>query len=186
MPGEVYQGDTQTSTGTAVPNAGADNHIPISGSAASWGSITSESFLAGPQPGQEQVLVKVGNQTAMVAAGERKHDVYKDATTHVTEGDNFHYYHQNRNTDVTKNESLVVHQDRLVGVVGTQYVTIRGEQYVTVIKNHNLNVTEHIKEHANRSITIDAGVELVLKGPGGTIKIDKTGITIQGVMVRIN
>jgi hypothetical protein len=35
-------------------------------------------------------------------------------------------------------------------------------------------------------IYIEAGVELTLQGPGGMIKIDKTGVTIQGVLVKIN
>src|SRR5262250_3943194 len=77
MPDEVYKADTQTSTGTAVPNAGGDNHIPTSGSAANWGSITSETFLSGPKPGQEQVLIKVGNQTAKVAEGQRLEEIQK-------------------------------------------------------------------------------------------------------------
>jgi hypothetical protein len=182
----VYSADPQTSTGTAVPNAGADNHIPTNGSAANWGSITSESFLAGPNPGQEQVLIKVGNQTAQVAAGERKHDVFKDATTHVNSGDNLLFYHKNRNTDVTLNDKLTVHGDREIGVQGKQTVTVLGEQLITVVKDHNFTVIENIKEHANRTITIDAGVELVLKGPGGTITIDSGGVTIQGVLVKIN
>ncbi|MBO0719853.1 MAG: hypothetical protein J2P41_03470 [Blastocatellia bacterium] len=186
MPAEVYQADQQTTTGTAVPDAGGDNHIPTSGSAASWSAITSDSFLPGPQPGQEQVLVKIGNQTAMVAAGERKHDVFKDATTHVTEGDNFHYYHQNRNTDVTKNETLIVHQDREVGVQGKQTVTVIGDQYINVVKTHNVSVVDTINEQANKAINIVAGVELVLQGPGGVIKIDSGGVTIQGVIVKIN
>jgi hypothetical protein len=190
----VYSADTQTGTGTAVPNAGADNHIPTGGSAANWGSITSETFLAGPNPGQEQVLVKVGNQTAQVAAGERKHDVFKDATTHVNSGDNLLFYHKNRNTDVTLNDKLAIHGDNEIIVDKKRTVTVLGEQFVTVKKDHSLFVFDNIKEHAdqtvtidaNRTITIDAGVELVLQGPGGVIKIDSKGITIQGVIVKIN
>jgi len=183
---EVYKADTQTSTGTAVPSAGGDNHIPTGGSAANWGSITSESFLAGPQPGQEQVLIRAGDQTAQVAAGERKHDVLKNATTHVNAGDNLLFYHKNRNTDVTLNDALTVHGDREVGIQGKQVITVVGDQYVNVVKTHNVNVVEHIMEHANRSVTIDAGVELVLQGPGGSIKIDSSGVTIEGVLVKIN
>jgi hypothetical protein len=29
-------------------------------------------------------------------------------------------------------------------------------------------------------------VELVIQGPGGSIKIDSQGVTIQGVLVKIN
>ncbi|MBO0797212.1 MAG: hypothetical protein J2P31_00155 [Blastocatellia bacterium] len=186
MPDEVYQANTLTTTGTPVPNAGGDNHIPTSGSAASWNSITSNSFLPGPQPGQEQVLIRTGDQTAQVAAGQRQHEVLKNATTHVNDGDNLLFYHQNRNTDITLDDTLTVHGNRDIGVQGKQTVTVIGEQWVTVVKDHNFNCTENVKEHANRTITIDAGVELVLQGPGGSIKIDSSGVTIEGVLVKIN
>ncbi|HKX30028.1 MAG TPA: hypothetical protein VJ302_20230 [Blastocatellia bacterium] len=183
----VYNSNNLTATATPVPSAGSDNRIPIQGSAApNWKAITSDSFLAGPEAGQEQTLVKIGNQTAKVATGERKHDVSKNAITHVNTGDNLLFYHQNRNTDVTLNDKLTVHGDREIGITGKQTVTVTGEQQVTVIKDHKLNVIENLKEHANRTVTIDAGVELVLQGPGGMIKIDKTGVTIQGVLVKIN
>lgn len=194
MPVEVYQADPQTTTGTPVPNPGGDNHIPTSGSAASWSAITSNSFLPGPQPGQEQVLVKMGDQTAQVAAGQRQHDVLKNATTHVNDGDNLLFYHKNRNTDITLDDTLTVHGNREIGiqgnqdigVKGNQTVTVIGDQYINVVKTHNVSVTDTINEQAIKAINIVAGVELVLQGPGGVIKIDSTGVTIQGVIVKIN
>jgi len=47
-------------------------------------------------------------------------------------------------------------------------------------------VNQNITESALLKITISAGVELNLVGPGGSIKIDSTGVTIQGVLVKIN
>jgi hypothetical protein len=44
----------------------------------------------------------------------------------------------------------------------------------------------HISEYGKETIIINAGVELVIQGPGGSIKIDSTGVTIQGVLVKIN
>jgi type VI secretion system secreted protein VgrG len=59
-------------------------------------------------------------------------------------------------------------------------------QTTTVFRNRNLIVNQNITEAALLNITIAAGVELNLVGPGGSIKIDSSGVTIQGVLVKIN
>ncbi len=187
MPGEVYSADTQTSTGTAVPNAGSDNHIPTNGSAASWGSITSESFLAGPKPGQEQVLIKVGDQTALVSEGQRLEEIQKKFMFRVRDGDpeDVLQFDQNRNTAVTLSDTLTVGKNQIVTVIDDQNVTITRDQMVSVTNARNINA-RHISEFGKETIVINAGVELVIQGPGGSIKIDSTGVTIQGVIVKIN
>src|SRR5215471_16384811 len=110
MTDEVYSANTLTSTGTAVPAAGSDNHAPTNGSAANWGAITSESFLAGPQPGQEQVLIKTGDQTAKVSQGQRLEDIQKKYWFHVYDGDpeDLLQFDQNRSTAVTLSDTLYV------------------------------------------------------------------------------
>jgi hypothetical protein len=185
--GEVYSGDTQTNTGTAVPNAGSDNHIPTSGSAANWSSITSESFLAGPKPGQDQVLIKTGDQTAMVSAGQRLEEIQKKFMFTVRDGDpeDVLQFDQNRNTSVTLNDTTTVGKNQIVNIVDDQYMTITRDQKVSVTNARNINA-RHISEYGKETIVINAGVELIIQGPGGSIKIDSTGVTIQGVIVKIN
>lgn len=62
----VFAMNNLTATTTPVPDSGADSHIPIEGSVANWKSITSSSFLKGQEPGQEQVLVKTGDQSIAI------------------------------------------------------------------------------------------------------------------------
>jgi hypothetical protein len=196
MPDEVYKADTQTSTGTAVPSAGGDNHIPTTGSVANWGSITSETFLAGPKPGQEQVLVKVGNQTAKVSEGQRLEEIQKrhwfKLYDTATENGDFEF-DQHRKSTVTLSDTLNVGEDQFVtvgrdqsvGTVRDQKVLISRDQTVSVTRKRNVNARE-IEEYGKEKITIQAGVELLIQGPGGSIKIDRDGVTIQGVLVKIN
>ena len=176
------------STETPVPQAGADNHIPTNGSAANWSSITSESFLSGPKPGQEQVLVKAGNQTAKVAEGQRLEEIQKRNWLHVydtsTENGDFEF-DQHRKTAVTLSDTLTVGEDQKVTVVRDQNVTVTRDQKVNVTNKRNVDA-RHISEYGKETIVINAGVELVIQGPGGSIKIDSQGVTIQGVLVKIN
>lgn len=184
----VFGSDTQTNTGTPVPNAGADNHIPTQGSAANWGSITSESFLAGPKPGQEQVLIKVGNQTAKVSEGQRLEEIQKKHWFHVYDTsteDGVFEFDQHRKTAVTLSDTLVVGEDQTVTVVRDQKVRVTNDQSVSVTNKRNVDA-RHISEYGKETILINAGTELVLQGPGGSIRIDSTGVTIQGVIVKIN
>jgi hypothetical protein len=175
-------------TGTPVPQAGADNHIPTNGSAANWSSITSESFLNGPKPGQEQVLVRAGNQTAKVAEGQRLEEIQKRNWLHVydtaTENGDFEF-DQHRKTAVTLSDTLTVGEDQKVTVVRDQKVTVTNDQTVSITNKRNVDA-RHISEYGKETIVINAGVELVIQGPGGSIKIDSKGVTIQGVVVWIN
>jgi hypothetical protein len=175
-------------TGTPVPPAGADNHIPTNGSAANWSSITSESFLNGPKPGQEQVLVRAGNQTAKVAEGQRLEEIQKRNWLHVydtaTENGDFEF-DQHRKTMVTLSDTLTVGEDQKVKVVRDQNVTVTRDQTVSVTNKRNVDA-RYISEYGKETIVINAGVELVIQGPGGSIKIDSQGVTIQGVLVKIN
>lgn len=183
----VFGSDIQTSTGTPVPSAGADNHIPTQGSAANWASITSENFLSGPKPGQEQVLIKIGDQTAMVSEGQRLEEIQKKLSFRVRDGDpeDMLQFDQNRKTSVTLSDTLMVGEDQKVTVARDQKVTVTNDQTVSVTNKRNVDA-RHISEYGKETIVIDAGVELIIQGPGGSIKIDSTGVTIQGVVVKIN
>jgi hypothetical protein len=185
---DLFLKNALVSTETPVPQAGADNHIPTNGSAANWSSITSESFLSGPKPGQEQVLVKAGNQTAKVAEGQRLEEIQKRNWLHVydtaTENGDFEF-DQHRKTAVTLSDTLTVGEDQKVTVVRDQTVTVTNDQTVSITNKRNVDA-RHISEYGKETIVINAGVELVIQGPGGSIKIDSQGVTIQGVLVKIN
>ena len=51
---------------------------------------------------------------------------------------------------------------------------------------HALAVGEEIHIAAGTALVIEAARDLTLKGPGGFIRIDASGVTISGDVVRIN
>lgn len=162
MSQSVFKKQVEVKTSSDVPQAGSDNHIQVSGSTASWDSITSETFLPDPKPGQDQLLVRSGHQTSKVAEGESLNEVQKKVWTHVYDKDEIRELDQNRQTQINQNET------------------------VTVLGNREVKVRQSIEESAGQNIEITAGMTLTLKGPGGIIKIDPSGITIQGILVKIN
>jgi len=187
---DVFYREPLTFTGKPVSNPGIECHAPTDGSAGNFSSITSENFLAGPKPGQEQVLIKVGNQTAKVSEGQRWEEVQKKLLLHVYDTgseDGVYVFDQNRQTTVSKNDTLTVVKSQNVTVNENQEVTVNQNQKVTVNGLLRRVEAKNIEEEAVKKIHIKAGIELILEGPGGQIiKIDSTGITIQGVLVKIN
>jgi type VI secretion system secreted protein VgrG len=138
-------------------------------------------------------------------AGNEKitiHAQYDMGTT--VEHDDTQTVHNNRTITVDGTHTETIKKDTKITIsegtythdvaANTASCHVRGEltekyddtQTTTVFKNRNLTVNQNISESALLKITISAGVELNLVGPGGSIKIDATGVTIQGVLVKIN
>jgi len=187
MAGEVFGKDPKTRTRTPVPEK-TDCRILTNGSSAKWGgTITREDFLPAPQPGRFQTYISRGDQTAMVEAGQRLEDIQKKLSFRVRDGheEDELQFDINRTTRVNKSDTLFVGKDQKVTVVNDQKVTVTNNQTVSVTNKRNVDA-RHISEYGKETIVINAGVELIIQGPGGSIKIDSTGVTIQGVIVKIN
>ena len=116
--------------------------------------------------------------------GYRIETVDKDETITVLE---------NRTETVGKNETVTVKGNRIRNVVGDHNTTVNGAETNKITKDmtddvgskYVLKATTSITESSSE-ITITASSKLTLAGPGGTIVIDGRGITINGVLVKIN
>jgi type VI secretion system secreted protein VgrG len=113
----------------------------------------------------------VHNNRTITVDGTHTETIKKDTSITVSEGTYTH--------DVAANTASY----HVRGALTENY---DDTQTTNVFKNRTLTVNQNISESALLKITITAGVELNLVGPGGSIKIDSTGVTIQGVLVKIN
>lgn len=65
---QVFGATSLTSTTTAVPDAGGDNHLTIfNNSLGSYPSVTNQGFVSGQGAGQQQHSVRSGDHTNQVA-----------------------------------------------------------------------------------------------------------------------
>jgi type VI secretion system secreted protein VgrG len=87
---------------------------------------------------------------------------------------------------VGHDETLTVKNDRTKTVVRDEKTKIGNNKTDNIGQDLTISAGKDIKESATMKVNITAGVELTLNGPGGMIKIDASGITIQGVLVKIN
>lgn len=103
---------------------------------------------------------------------------------------------------VGKDQDIVIKQDkreriegdshlRVFGkrnqrIEGKQSLTVKGDRHEVVGKNYAVGANDEMHVKAGTAIVIEAGKDLTLKGPGGFVRIDQSGVTIRGKVVRIN
>lgn len=99
----------------------------------------------------------------------------------------------NRTETVGGNEILTIAGNQTDDIVGNRTSSISGNEKNSVTATKSVNVGTDYTLSATTSITesskdikITAGKTLTLAGPGGSIVIDAKGVTIFGVLVKIN
>jgi type VI secretion system secreted protein VgrG len=90
--------------------------------------------------------------------------------------------------DAAGDEQIYVHgeKDLDVRIKNTVREWIGGDQDRIVEGTQNEEVGKNWYQKTAMSIVIESGMELTIKSSGGFIKIDPSGITIMGTLVRIN
>ncbi|WP_100638451.1 type VI secretion system Vgr family protein [Marinobacter salexigens] len=110
---------------------------------------------------------------------------------------------ENNRTEVIKNDShLTVENDRFSQVKANHHSTVDGEHREKIGGDYSLTVNgshhsklgksqlveagNEIHHKAGMKIVIEAGAEVTLKAGGSFVKVDPSGVTISGPLVRMN
>jgi type VI secretion system secreted protein VgrG len=90
--------------------------------------------------------------------------------------------------DSAGSEQIYIHgeNDLDVRIKNAVRESIGGNQHLVVEGTLNEEVKKNWYQKTGMSIVIESGLELTIKSSGGFIKIDPSGVTIMGTMVRIN
>lgn len=143
--------------------------------------------------GEEQIFIH----------GEKDEDVRikKDAREWI--GNDRHLIVKNDQFEEVKgNKHLMVTKDQFEQIDGDKHQKVKGDHnqkidgtlsiqagadmQEKVGQKHALQAGMEIHLKAGMKVVIEAGTELTIKAGGGFVKIDPSGVTIQGAMVRIN
>jgi type VI secretion system secreted protein VgrG len=92
----------------------------------------------------------------------------------------------NRTEQVGADQQLEVKGNRLEKIGGDQSLTIGQNLQEKVGMKHGLEAGQEIHLKAGMKVIIEAGMQLSLVGPGGFVDIGPAGVSIQGIMVKIN
>ncbi|AZT85770.1 type VI secretion system tip protein VgrG [Marinobacter sp. NP-4(2019)] len=110
---------------------------------------------------------------------------------------------ENNRTEVIRNDShLTVDNHRKAHIKGNDHVTVDGEKRESMGGDASLTVngSHHSKQGKNQlieagseihhkagmKIVIEAGAEVTLKAGGSFVKVDPSGVTVSGPMVKMN
>jgi type VI secretion system secreted protein VgrG len=121
--------------------------------------------------GEEQIFMQAQKDLDVEVKNNETRKVKQDRTTTIEEGNETQTVAKGDETlEITKgSQTLTIGKDQTVKIDGKQTVTIKGEQKITV----------------TGKISIESKQEILLKVGSNSIKIDNTGITIKGTMVKI-
>ncbi len=142
-------------------------------------------FLEG-DPDQPIIVGRVYNGEEMPHYELNKHQTRSYIKTLSTKGGGG--FNELRFEDDKGKEQIFIHGEKDMDVrVKEDYKEYIGkDQHLIVKSNLNEKVDQNWYQKTGMSIVIESGMELTLKSSGGFIKIDPSGIYINGIMVYIN
>ncbi|MEE2732108.1 MAG: type VI secretion system tip protein TssI/VgrG [Pseudomonadota bacterium] len=131
------------------------------------------------------ITISEGDESKTLTEGSQTLDVAKDQTITIGE---------NQSESVGADQSISVGGDRGLNVggddktevSGSQDFKVTGDQTHKVTGKQTMNVTGAITNKSAQKITLQANMSIELKVGGNSIKIDPSGVTITGTMVKIN
>ena len=171
--GRVYNADNMPPC--ALPEHKTRSGV-ISRSTPKGSSSTFNSIIFEDKKGSELLRIHAErSKTESVEADSREY-VGNDRLTNIG---------KDRKTRITKDDHLHVLGASLELVEGSKSMHVQGNWVVKVDAAYSLDVASGIALHT-KQISINVDQEVSINGPGGFIKIDASGVTIMGTMVKIN
>jgi type VI secretion system secreted protein VgrG len=130
-------------------------------------------------------LTVVGGDRQKLVVGDETEKTDGKLTFYVGQDQDIVIRHMKRE-QVVGNSHLHVQGKRNQQIDGKQSLTVGKDQHEKVAKNHALEAGQQIHMKAGTSLVIEAAKDITIKGPGGFVRIDGAGVTIQGTVVKIN
>lgn len=148
------------------------------------GASNFNEFRFEDKKGSEEVYLHAEKNWTIMVENDKNQTVGHDETLTVK---------NDRTKIVKRDEKNTIGRDHVHDVVGestnsvgkNKKSSVALDDSLSVGQKYTLTATNEISE-SSMKVEITAGTELILNGPGGQIKIDASGVTITGVLVKIN
>lgn len=121
---------------------------------------------------ENQEIHVLGNRRMRIGDGDRgglEHTVIEADKKELIRGNHHHHVEQNHVEKIDQSYVQTMGNNWVIEVGNNQQMKVSGESFLQAA-----------------TAIIQAGQGITLKGPGGFITIDASGVTIQGTLVRIN
>jgi type VI secretion system secreted protein VgrG len=133
----------------------------------------------------------VGKEDSKDKGGDFNEEIWRDRHLHV-------YRHQVEHVEGNVqlligqgsagggSHDIKIEQNRTERIGQNLHLEVGNERQEKIGTNQVLQAGNEIHLKAGMKVVIESGMELTIKGAGGFVKIDASGVTIQGTMVKIN
>ncbi|MFL1455945.1 type VI secretion system Vgr family protein [Marinobacter sp. GN3S48] len=106
--------------------------------------------------------------------------------TEVIKNDSHQTVENNRFSHVKGNDHATVDGEHREQIGGDYSLTANGSHHSKQGKNQLIEAGSEIHHKAGMKIVIEAGAEVTLKAGGSFVKVDPSGVTVSGPMVKMN
>ncbi|WP_069472306.1 type VI secretion system Vgr family protein [Candidatus Marithrix sp. Canyon 246] len=127
--------------------------------------------------GKEQVFIHAEKDYDLRIKNDRREHIGKDQNLTVKE---------NAKHLIEKNNNLTVKGNDTTQVIGHQSSEIKKSLHEKIGKGYFNDTGMQIHFKAGQKIVIDAGMDITLNAGGSFVRINASGVTIQGPMIKIN
>ncbi|MBK8597338.1 MAG: type VI secretion system tip protein VgrG [Holophagales bacterium] len=124
------------------------------------------------------------NRTTTIGGNRNEH--VKGNDLRMVDGSVGRQINGSRQAAIAGNEELKVAGSQNEQVSGKTSLSVGGDRHAKVGGSDAVEAAMEIHLKAGMKVVLEAGLELTLKGPGGFVKIDPMGVTINGNLVLIN
>ena len=106
--------------------------------------------------------------------------------TEVIKNDSHRTVENNDFSHIKGNDHSTVDGEKRESVGGDYSLTVNGSHHSKQGKNQLIEAGSEIHHKAGMKIVIEAGAEVTLKAGGSFVKVDPSGVTVSGPMVKMN
>ncbi|WP_150914467.1 type VI secretion system Vgr family protein [Marinobacter halotolerans] len=129
------------------------------------------------EAGKEQIYVHAQKDLDLLTENNRT-EVIRNDSHRTTENNDFSH--------IKGNEHSTVDGERRESIGGDYSLTVNGSYHNKQGKNQLIEAGSEIHHKAGMKIVIEAGAEVTLKAGGSFVKVDPSGVTVSGPMVKMN
>lgn len=133
----------------------------------------------------DQSLTVTQNRTISITDGDESKTLGKGNQTLSVAGNQTNGIDGNQESSIKGNQTNKVDGNQETTVKGNQKDTVKGSQTIAVTGSIKESSKGSIESKATQSIKLQANTSIELKVGGNSIKIDPSGITIKGTMIKV-
>jgi type VI secretion system secreted protein VgrG len=127
--------------------------------------------------GQEEIYAHADKDVNVYVKNDWKEHILHDQHRAI---DNFSY------SMIKGEDHQTVHKDRKVELLSDDHLTVRGSRHAHIHEKWLVRAGREIHGATGRKTVIEAGSELTLKAGGAFIRLDPSGVYINGEKVKLN